>query len=70
MFIQDGKHIIQGYVCPTAPHNLSRIPLQGSDGVGEEGTVSHPAQPYTVKSHLQLWYVMASFVSSSLKMVN
>ena len=42
MFIQDGKHIVQGYVHPGAPHELSRIPLQGSDSVGEEGMVSAP----------------------------
>ena len=28
----------------------------------------HPPQWYTIKSHLQLWLVTASFVSSSLKM--
>ena len=28
----------------------------------------HPAWWYTIKSHLQLWYVMVSFVSLSLKM--
>ena len=27
----------------------------------------HPAEQYTVKSQCQLWYVMASFVSSSLR---
>ena len=42
MFTQDGKHIILGYVHPRALHELSRIPLQGSDGVGQEGTVSMP----------------------------
>ena len=28
---------------PGAPHELSGIPLQGSDGVGEEGTVLIPS---------------------------
>ena len=42
MFIQDGKHIVQGYVHPRAPHELSGIPLQGLNGVGEEGMVLTP----------------------------
>ena len=34
---------------------------------GEGWNLEHPAQWYTVKSQHQLWYVMASLVSSSLK---
>ena len=40
MFIQYGKHIVPSHVHPGAPHELSRIPLQGLDGIGEEGMVS------------------------------
>ena len=39
MFIQDGKHIVQGYVHPRAPNELLGKPLPGLDGVGEEGMV-------------------------------
>ena len=39
MFIQNCQHIVQGYVSTRAPYQLSRIALQGSYGIGQEGAI-------------------------------
>ena len=67
VFIQCGEDIIQSNVHPQASHQLPWVTLQGTYNVGEKVQSWHPVWWYTVKSQCQLWYLMASLVSSSLK---